>query len=386
MIDRVYMRLLLFALLYVFLAFKAQAQTPQIVSILVNSCSGTSEGTDEYVVFQTLNDTVFVDSLSIFYPSGGTYCNNGCGSNTNGNNAAFINSLNSLAACTPPLFIYNDTIPPGATVIVFTGNPPTTPIDFSSQCGNGQYYAVFSNNANTSGRFGNSSSTVRTLIIGFGGSLDTVSYIGDNFAVNADGNVVGFDYEGNASYGNIGNNCIYPLGVHWGVFTVYSKKNTAVLQWETKSEKENDYFVVERSLPNESDFFDIARIDAKNGGNSNIALTYAYLDSNLSSGIYYYRVRQVDNNGITSETIIRSVKVENNLTLELIARDEQKLYFNQNLENKTVCVYDISGRLLLQQFISENTNTLLWEVKEKGIYFVRVMDTYGNLELVKFSN
>lgn len=278
------MRNLLTALLFIFFCMGTYAQSPQIVSVLVNSCNGSSEGTDEYFVFQTLDDTVFVDSMTIYYPNE-TYCNT-CPDGGNVNNASFINQLNTTAGCTPPLFIYDDTIPPGATVIVFTGNPPSSVIDFSSQCGNGQYYAVFSDNTSTSGRFANSDNDPRTLIVDFGDGSDTVSYIGDDFSSNADGNVVSYDYEGNPTYGNIGNNCIYPLSVNWGVFNVFSENITAFIEWETKSEKNNDYFVLERRAPNELDFYDIARIKAQNGGNTHFSQFYDYQDYNGSHKFY----------------------------------------------------------------------------------------------------
>lgn len=379
------MRLLLVILLCLHGFFHLRAQSPQIVSILVNSCNGNTEGTDEYFVFQSLDDTVFVDSMTIYYPNE-TFCNVGCGSQTNGENASYISQLNALAGCVPSLFIYSDTIPPGATVIVFTGNPPASVTDFSSQCGNGQYYAVFSNNTSTSGRFANSDNDPRTLMVDFGSETDTVSYIGDDFSSNQDGNVVDFDYNGNSTYGNVGNDCIYPLGVNWGIFNVFSEKNTAFLEWETKSETNNGFFIIERRSPNEYNFYDVARITAKNGGNTNFNQFYDYQDFNLYAGIHYYRIRQVDVNGESNHSVMRSVLIKEGKQIELIKQNDGKLFFNQSLKSNKLAIYDLSGRLLHQVSIDHETNILEWKSTTSSVFFIQILDENNNLQLVKFVN
>jgi hypothetical protein len=106
---------------------------PQLLGILANSCDA-SEGLNEYFVFQNGTSPLSLSSMTVTFPSlGFNYCNSGCGTNTLLNNASAISSLNSSAGCT--LFAFADPIPASATVVVFTGNPPTAPPNFSAQCG-----------------------------------------------------------------------------------------------------------------------------------------------------------------------------------------------------------------------------------------------------------
>jgi hypothetical protein len=375
------MKFILFTILSIFCFFRIQAQTPQIVSILFNSCTGV-EGTDEYFIFQSNNDTVFVDEMSVGYPSGGTFCNSGCGSQTLGDDGAtnYLTDLNNLAGCTPPLFIYSDTIPPGATVIVFTGLPPSYVMDFSSQCGNGQFYAVFSNNQNTTGRFSNSA--IRYLSVNFGnGNTDNVTYEGQG----GDGGTANFTNDGTASY-TVSPDCIYPLSVTWGDFNVFPDEHDAHIKWETASEKNNDYFIVERRNPNGNGFEGITRMRAKGNGNSTISQFYELTDFNLASGIYYYRIKQVDFNGEFSYSEIRSLLIKDDEKIELFKIDHQQLYFNRYFENMSVRISDVSGRLLFETMISSKTNVINWNSNSNGIYLVHFIDEKGNSQVVKFGN
>jgi|GEM_PF-3205219 len=385
------MKFVLFTLTSIFCLFRSQAQTsPQIVSILVDACTNV-EGTDEYFIFQSNSDTVFVEDMSVTYPSPtgslGVYCNNGCGSQTLGDDGTsnYLNSLNALAGCTPPLFIYSDTIPPGATVIVFTGLPPSYVMDFSSQCGNGQFYAVFSNNQDPSGRFANQGTGTRTLSVDFGnGNTDNVTYNRASLSHN-NGDVANFTNSGSASYSTVGN-CVYPLSVTWGDFNIYPDNYDAHIEWTTASEKNNNYFIIERRSPDGNEFKEITRIKAKGNGNSDIMQNYATIDENLAAGLYYYRIQQIDNNGEFSYSETRSLVVKEDEKIELFKISNEQLFFNHYFENTSVTIVDVSGRLLYQTRISSKTNVLNWSPDSNGIYLVHFIDERGNSQIVKFGN
>lgn len=84
-----------------------------------------------------------------------------------------------------------------------------------------------------------------------------------------------------------------PLPVELSSFTSAVKDNTVTLNWTTASEKNNARFLVERMA--EGVWTNIG-IVAGNGttGNPN---SYTFIDKNLNSGIYNYRLKQVDYNG-----------------------------------------------------------------------------------------
>ena len=71
-----------------------------------------------------------------------------------------------------------------------------------------------------------------------------------------------------------------------------------VLYWNTASERNSDYFTIERST-NGKIWSEIGTV--KSAGNSEIELTYKFIDYDFSSKINYYRLKQTDFDGITKK-------------------------------------------------------------------------------------
>ncbi|MCE6988254.1 M4 family metallopeptidase [Dyadobacter sp. CY323] len=77
----------------------------------------------------------------------------------------------------------------------------------------------------------------------------------------------------------------------------FEGKNTSegnVLDWETSTELNNDYFIVERSVDAEK-FVEISRMEGV--GNSAIRNTYSFTDNSFINYLNYYRLKQVDKDG-----------------------------------------------------------------------------------------
>ena len=88
---------------------------------------------------------------------------------------------------------------------------------------------------------------------------------------------------------------IITLPVELSSFTYKAVNNSIKLEWETKTEISNNRFEIERK-DGTPYWYKIG--DIKAAGNSNSAKQYYYLDSKLpSNGKYYYRLKQVDNDG-----------------------------------------------------------------------------------------
>ena len=77
-------------------------------------------------------------------------------------------------------------------------------------------------------------------------------------------------------------------------FTAICQNHGILLEWETASEINDDYFTILRST-NAVDFIDIDTV--KGAGNSNTILDYSYIDWGLTDGIAYYELEQTDYNG-----------------------------------------------------------------------------------------
>ncbi len=83
--------------------------------------------------------------------------------------------------------------------------------------------------------------------------------------------------------------------------------HSALIEWETASELDNDYFSIERSR-NSIDWETLALVGG--AGTSNHQINYSYADENPLSGQSYYRLKQTDYNGEFSYSDIESVNFD----------------------------------------------------------------------------
>lgn len=112
-------------------------------------------------------------------------------------------------------------------------------------------------------------------------------------------------------------NCGVSLPIGLIRFEASAIDNTAVeLNWETSSEQDNDYFVIERSADGFDGWEDILQVDG--AGNSETPRTYSAIDEFPLDGISYYRLKQVDFNGQQRIHDTESVLIDNSRASELV--------------------------------------------------------------------
>jgi len=342
---------------------------PEITGILVDACGGSIEGINEFFTFSNGNSNLAIDSMTANFPSGGSFCNSGCGGQNWTTNPTYVASLNTTAGC-PGLFVEADPIPANAEVIVFTGALPTYNFDFTGLCGTGPYYAVFANNTSTSGRFANYNPTCtdRTLTVDFGTSCSDTATYSRCLLSNTDGDYVTYDAAGNPTYQNDGctPSAILPITL------LYFKgnsinNNSNLLEWSTTSEINNDYFTIEHST-NAFDFSSIGTI--LGAGNSNTQLFYQLVDDNPSSGTNYYRLKQTDFNGDYAYSTI--IAINNNNSDITIYNSNNSLVINSNstITNGIIRVYDVTGKTVIESKINSTSKVSLSQLNS-GIYIYR---------------
>ena len=98
-----------------------------------------------------------------------------------------------------------------------------------------------------------------------------------------------------------------PLPVELVHFSAKPAGKTVITEWTTASEKDNDYFLVQRSA-NGVDFETTGYV--KGVGNSSTINNYRFIDDSPLPGLSYYRLRQVDVDGTESITPLVSVRLE----------------------------------------------------------------------------
>ena len=92
--------------------------------------------------------------------------------------------------------------------------------------------------------------------------------------------------------------------------------NAVRLSWETSTEQNNDYFVVERSLSGEDGWEALATVNG--AGNSEVSNYYSMMDNMPLSGISYYRLKQVDFDGQERVHEMQSVYLDDGIAGDLL--------------------------------------------------------------------
>ncbi len=156
-------------------------------------------------------------------------------------------------------------------------------------------------------------------------------------------------------------------------FDAFCEEVGVRLNWSTASERNNDYFVVERTKE-DGLFYQIAIIDG--AGNSDGLIQYQYQDRNNNSGSYYYRLVQVDYDGKKTKYSTLSINYDCGGEGLLVSYNNGDLqFFNLRDKIESISIYTTSGLLV---FEAESPNLLgnhtrLDRELSNGIYLVSVI-------------
>ncbi|MEO1260025.1 MAG: T9SS type A sorting domain-containing protein [Bacteroidota bacterium] len=147
------------------------------------------------------------------------------------------------------------------------------------------------------------------------------------------------------------------------------------LSWQTASEKNNDFFLIERS--SDGQFF--STIEKVNGaGNADDVIDYETYDEQPFTGINYYRLKQVDFDGTFAYSPIRSVVFNRRETLVSIypnpVSNVANVQLPTNIEMAALQVFDAGGRMVFAQENMEQSSFLQLNVQDwkAGAYVLQV--------------
>lgn len=168
------------------------------------------------------------------------------------------------------------------------------------------------------------------------------------------------------------------LPVELASFTVTLESKKILLQWNTQSERNNDYFSIERSTDGRT-FEAIGQV--KGNGNSTSLQSYRYTDLQPKAGLNYYRLQQVDYDGKATYSEVISVTIGKRTGQAVLSPNPSngltRLTYNASTEGSlAIIVRDLSGRTVLQQTqdvaAGENTLSLNGSTLAKGTYLVEI--------------
>lgn len=184
-----------------------------------------------------------------------------------------------------------------------------------------------------------------------------------------------------------------PLPIELISFYAMYQNNVVNIMWETASEINNDYFIVEKST-DAINFIEIDKIySLANNGNSNSMLNYISIDRDIKSGIIYYRLKQYDLDGTYSYSNIISIVINQNGIFTIYpnpTKDIIEISYYCNYNDKAIVkLYDEQGKLILTQQIEcvfgENKTVLDLSNIAPSVYTLTLItkDSVENAKLIK---
>lgn len=157
------------------------------------------------------------------------------------------------------------------------------------------------------------------------------------------------------------------LPVELKTFTVTTIGSKVRLNWNTATEINNFGFEIERAKTSNSSLLLWEKIGFVNGsGNSNSPKSYTFIDDNVSSEKYSYRLKQIDNDG----------QFEYSSPVQIDLGSLSTFWLNQNYPNpfnpSTTIQFSLPAalnvKIIIFNLLGQEIQTLVNETKEAGIH------------------
>jgi endo-1,4-beta-D-glucanase Y len=187
------------------------------------------------------------------------------------------------------------------------------------------------------------------------------------------------------AYVNAGS-CGTVLPVDLLKFTARGYKNTVKLDWATASEKNSNYFIVERSADNNS-FVEIGKVMAVQ--NSTSINYYSFEDKVPLTGGAYYRLAYYDKDGASYYSAIQYVSEVSSGSIRVFPNPANNVLnivsYDTQVEFTSIAILDLMGKEMF--FTNESTSEKQLDISglPAGIYMVRVkLENYSEtIRLIK---
>ncbi len=161
-----------------------------------------------------------------------------------------------------------------------------------------------------------------------------------------------------------------------------NEKKTVDLKWETSSERDNDYFTIDKSLNGDSWEY-VGTVDGS--GTTTSTNNYTLEDLNPSFGINYYRLRQTDFNGAFSDAEIKSVTLTSPTNHFLYPNPSEKSVnvYGVNSNSDIITISDNLGKIINfeSNIVSNNQIEINTSGFANGFYYVNIKSDLNKITL-----
>lgn len=196
---------------------------------------------------------------------------------------------------------------------------------------------------------------------------------------NATGNTEGSTLTGTMIAGiqaiGIGSTSV-ALPVTFSSYTVHKENCSAVLNWSTAMEHNNQYFAIERSGDGRM-FAPIGQVAA--AGNSTTTQHYSYTDSKPLTGANHYRIAQVDMDGKRTTTGVQALHFDcSTMGVKVYPNPATRTVTIEATEDSKIAVYNMLGqRIKVPATASGHLSILDVSALAAGNYTIQVLDASG---------
>gem|GEM_PF-2544261 len=145
------------------------------------------------------------------------------------------------------------------------------------------------------------------------------------------------------------------------------------LSWETYSELNNDYFIIERSSDG-TNWENILRVEGV--GNSSEILSYKSVDEAPLSGLSYYRLKQVDFNGTSTYSGIETVMHSSSFNYKIFPNPTEgdiTIHINnKESANLLIQIYNLRGEIIENINLNSDAEYNIKLPEVLGLYFIKM--------------
>lgn len=195
----------------------------------------------------------------------------------------------------------------------------------------------------------------------------------------------------NLGFDGIGNDltsCNFPIGVlasSWvKLSTSLLNENTATLNWNILEPTNGTGYAVEHS----TDGISWTQIHYTLKIGNDLNKKYSYSQSNLISGIHYYRIRKTEPNGLISYSAVSRVTIKSDIAISIWPNPAQDVLRVQDVStsnsNSHLYIHDNTGRMIGQSVLKKGVNSIEVHSLPAGTYILRIKRSNGEITNSKF--
>jgi hypothetical protein len=172
---------------------------------------------------------------------------------------------------------------------------------------------------------------------------------------------------------NVTTNCTLPIVMV--DFTVAKHDQGAILNWETATEINSSYYIIERSRDGKT-FDAIGKVNAV--GNSHNLVEYSYVDPTIEACITYYRIVEYDKDGSSSYSEVKAIVQSGGLSDFVIVPNPSNGIFVIILDHDYMDSYDVTitnsiGQIILEdKGLTSSINKIDISSFATGIYYLQI--------------